>query len=140
MKDSEIFRFERGAFFSGELMYSIEKIGDKYILKGHAYNGFNWMQDVDFVLPEDEIEKLGKIIEPVQEWNKKYEGDEMVLDGYGWEICFSYKGKMIQSSGYEEYPENYRKVVGKLQRFIECMGKKYNPNYQQEGRRERINL
>lgn len=47
MKDSEIFRFERGAFFSGELMYSIEKIGDKYILKGHAYNGFKWMQDVD---------------------------------------------------------------------------------------------
>ena len=139
-RENEIFYFERGAFFSGSLMYRIELIEGKYILKGHPYNDFCWMDSIEIEIPEKEIVRLEKVLKPVMKWKKKYESKEEILDGYGWNIFFKYKDTQIQSSGYERYPLNYGKVIRDLQLFIERLGVKYDDDYQREGRKERLEL
>ena len=137
---NEIFYFERGAFFAGSLMYKIEAFEGKYILKGIPYNDFCWMDDIEFEIPEKEILCLEKLLKPVLKWKKQYETKDEIFDGYGWDIYFQYKDRFIKTQGYEKYPINYRKVIKKLQLFLEQLGEKYNENYQSEGKSERIEL
>lgn len=137
---NEIFYFERGAFFAGNLDYRIIFEDERFILNGYPRNDFFWMEPIKFEIPVKEIVRLQRLLKPVSKWKKKYENEDMILDGYGWNIYFCYKGCLIESYGYEKYPRDYDRVRRKLQLFIEWLGIKYNDNYQAKGRKDRIEL
>lgn len=136
----EVFYFERGAFFGGSLTYRIEVSNNKYILIGYAHNGFCWMDNIEFEIPEKELDKLVQLLEPVLKWKEKYQIENDVLDGYGWSIRCKYKDTLIKTNGYEKYPSDYRKIIQSVQGFIEEVGKKYNAKYQIEGFEKRMKL
>lgn len=135
-----VFHFERGAYFAGTLEYKIEKVENRFIFKGRAFNDFYWMDNVEFILPEAEVVKLCEILSPIKSWEKEYESKDEILDGYGWGVYFNYVDEVISSGGYEAYPDDYWKVIRKLQKHIEKLGKKYNINYQEQGAKERVKL
>ena len=139
-RENEIFYFARGSYFGGDLMYKIENMDNKFVFKGRAYNDFHWMPNMEFEIPEEEIDKLIKRLRPVLKWKRKYEVEYGVDDGYGWDIRFNYKNIRIKTGGYEKYPRDYCRVIKRLQRFIERLGAKYNEEYQREGYKERIEL
>ena len=136
----EVFYFERGAFFGGTLMYKIENMDNKFVFKGRAYNDFHWMPNMEFEIPEKELDKLVQLLEPVLKWKEKYQIENDVLDGYGWSIRCKYKDTLIKTNGYEKYPSDYRQIIQSLQGFIEEVGKKYNAKYQIEGFEKRMKL
>lgn len=141
MRDkNEIFHFRRGAFFAGDLSYRIILEDGKFILRGDTGNEFCWMESSKFEIPEKEIIKLRRLLKPILKWERTYENEDMILDGYGWTIYFCYSGYLIESNGYEKYPRSYERVKRKLQIFIEKLGAKYNDNYQARGRKDRIKL
>ena len=139
-RENEIFYFYRGSYLGGDLRYWIENINNKFVLKGRASNEFHWMADIEFEIPEEEIDKLIKRLSPVLKWKRKYEVEYGVDDGYGWDIRFNYKNIRIKTGGYEKYPRDYCRVIKSLQRFIERLGAKYNKEYQKDGYKERIKL
>lgn len=124
----------------GDLLYQIVNIDDRFVLKGCARNEFCWMKDIAFEIPEKEIDKLMKRLSPASKWKRKYEVDDEIDDGYGWDIRFKYKDVRIKTGGYEKYPKDYYRVIKRLQRFVERLGAKYNEEYQKEGYKERIEL
>ena len=67
---NQIFSFERGAYFSGDLRYAIVVNEGRYVFKGEAFNDFYWMDNCEFEIPEKEIEVLKKIVRPVEFWQK----------------------------------------------------------------------
>lgn len=138
--ENEIFYFERGAYFGGTLMYWIEAKDNKFILRGQPYNNFHWMDNIEFEIPEKEIDKLIKLLNPVLKWKGKYEAEYEILDGYGWDIRFKFNDIKIKTGGYEKYPRDYCKVIKRLQLFIERLGAKYNEEYQKDGYKERLEL
>ena len=137
---NQIFSFERGAYFSGDLRYAIVVNEGRYVFKGEAFNDFYWMDNCEFEIPEKEIEVLKKIVRPVEFWQKKYEAEDEIDDGFGWNIDFKYKDIFVGSGGYEKYPPNYGVVIWRLQRFVERIGAKYNKNYQRKGKLKRMML
>ena len=139
-RENEMFYFYRGSYLGGDLRYWIENINNKFVLKGRASNEFHWMADIEFEIPEEEIDKLIKRLSPVLKWKRKYEVEYGVDDGYGWDIRFNYKDIRIKTGGYEKYPRDYCRVIKRLQRFIERLGAKYNEEYQKDGYKERIKL
>ena len=139
-ENNVVFYFERGSFFSGSLMYQIDLIDNKYILKSYAYNDFCWMGGTEYEVPEKEIHKLQSLLKPVSKWKRTYECKLEILDGYGWSIYFNHKDTLIDSNGYEKYPLNYRPIINKLQLFVERLGVKYDDDYLREGRKERMEL
>lgn len=138
--ENEIFYFDRGSYMGGGLMYQILNMDNKFVLKGRARNEFCWMKDIEFEIPEKEIDKLIKILNPVLKWKRKYGVEYEVDDGYGWDIRFKYKDIRIKTGGYEKYPRDYYRVIKRLQQFIERLGAKYNEEYQKDGYKERIEL
>ena len=136
----EIFYFYRGSYMGGDLLYQIVNIDNRFVLKGRACNEFYWMKDIEFEIPEKEIDKLMKRLNPVLKWKRKYEVKDEIDDGYGWDIQFKYKDVRIKTGGYEQYPRDYCRVIKRLQRFIEILGAKYNEEYQMDGYKERLEL
>lgn len=134
---NETFYFERGAYFAGTLWYRIEICEGKYIFRGRACNDFFWMKDYEFEVPKEELENIKKALAPVMKWERKYENENDILDGYGWSIYFKDKDILISTGGYEKYPTNYKRVIRDIQLFIERLIEKYNENYQLEGKKER---
>lgn len=139
-RENEMFYFYRGSYLGGDLRYWIENINNKFVFKGRACNEFYWMADMEFEIPEEQIDKLIKRLSPVLKWKRKYGVEYEVDDGYGWDIRFNYKDIRIKTSGYEKYPRDYCRVIKRLQRFIERLGAKYNEEYQKDGYKERIKL
>lgn len=141
MRDkNEIFCFRRGAFFAGDLEYRIVHEEQKFILRGRTGNDFCWMESAKFEIPEKEIVRLRRLLKPVLKWEKSYENEAMIMDGYDWAVYFCYNGCLIETDGYEKYPRDYERVKRKLQLFIEKLGAKYNDNYQVKGIKDRIEL
>lgn len=136
----EIFVFERGAFFSGQLCYKIIKTDGKYIFSGRGMNAFYRMKRIEFELPENELNNLYKVLEAVCEWKAEYKPDAHIFDGYGWSLYFCHEGDRIESHGYEAYPSNYKKVIKGLQEYIENICAKYDSNYETAGLEKRLAL
>lgn len=139
-EQDEIFYFERGAFFSGQLVYKIIKVNGKYIFSGRGMNAFYRMKRVKFELPEIELNNLRKVMDAICEWDSEYKADTHILDGYGWSLYFYHDGGRIESRGYEAYPLNYKEVIIGLQEYIENICAKYDGDYETEGREKRIAL
>lgn len=139
-EQEEIFYFERGAFFSGQLVYKIIKVNGKYIFTGRGMNAFYRMKKVEFELPESELNNLRKVLDAICEWDSEYKTDAHILDGYGWSLYFFHDGEKLESHGYESYPLNYKEVIIGLQEYIETICAKYNGDYEAEGREKRIAL
>jgi len=139
-EQDEIFYFERGAFFSGQLVYKIIKVNGKYIFTGHGMNAFYRMKKVEFELPERELNNLRKVLDAICKWDSEYKTDAHILDGYGWSLYFCHGSDRIESHGYEAYPSNYKEVIIVLQEYIEAICAKYNGDYETEGREKRIAL
>lgn len=139
-KKELIFRFERGAFFGGTLCYEIEKSKVDISLSCHNMNGFAWMKNYQISIPEAELIELFRVLEPIRKWKNDYQTENMILDGYGWSISYNYAGNKVASKGYEKYPADYRRVVKEIQCKIEDLCKKYDPDYDEMGKEERINL
>ena len=98
------------------------------------------MESAKFEIPEKEIVRLRRLLKPVLKWEKSYENEAMIMDGYDWAVYFCYNGCLIETDGYEKYPRDYARVKRKLQLFIEKLGAKYNDNYQVKGIKDRIEL
>jgi len=139
-RQDEIFIFERGAFFSGQLDYKIIKTNGKYIFSGRGMNAFWGMKRVEFEVPESELNNLRKVLDAICEWDSEYKTDAHVLDGYGWSLYFCYDGDRIESHGYEAYPPNYKEVIIELQEYIESICAKYDGDYEAVRRDKRIAL
>ena len=140
-KTKQIFRFERGAYFRGYMTYIIEKRENKYFLMARSNNGFFWLRDSEFEIPEEDVKAFAKVLEPVKKWEKKYEDKlEDILDGYGWNINYRFKSTRIKSQGYEQYPNGFRRVIKDIQAFLERLGSKYDEEYWAAGLEERMRL
>lgn len=136
-----VFRFQRGAFFSGDLEYKIYRHDDgKLLFRSHASNCFCGMKDYEFLMPVDAINGIVKLVKSIKNWEKAYENPDEILDGYGWSIQLAYGDCKFSSQGYEAYPENYRKVVKTIQKEIEKICKKYAIDYSEDGKRQRLAL
>lgn len=116
-----MFKFGRGAFFTGQLDYNIKDLH----FSMQVMNAFHDMKCFEFDITEEEMCKIGDIIADVKKWKDDYDGG-FVLDGYGWHIKYCHNGIKIYSSGYEAYPDDYRVVIGNLQDYIELLCKKYS--------------
>lgn len=124
-----MFLFERGAFFSGEIEYRI--IDMHFSMEG--YNSFYDMQRFEFDVTNEDLYKIGKILEPVKAWEREYDNEEEVYDGFGWSIAYHYEGTDIASEGYEAFPDDYAKVIAELQEYMETLCKKYAAdNYKED--------
>lgn len=141
MNDGEIvFEFERGSFFGGNLRYVVEEENGLFIFTGFPSNGLAWMGRCEFVLPEEEISNLYEELIEIENWKRNYKNPDQILDGYGWVIKYTWAEKKIYSHGYEQYPKEYKRIIKKLQTKMEEIMKKYDPDYQEEGMRERLML
>ena len=140
-KNKQIFYFERGAYFRGYMTYIIEKRENKYFLKTRGNNGFFWLPNSEYEIPEEDVKALATVLEPVKKWEKKYEDElENILDGYGWSIDYRFKTTRIKSQGYEQYPNGFRRVIKDIQAFLERLGSKYDEEYFAPGLEERMRL
>lgn len=45
---NQIFSFERGAYFGGDLRYAIVVKEGRYVFKGETFNDFYWMDNCEF--------------------------------------------------------------------------------------------
>ena len=56
----------------------------------------------------------------VWNWNKRYEDDMAMTDGYTWEVKLRNRdGKSKYSSGYEQFPKTFKKFVDELNKLFE---------------------
>ena len=56
----------------------------------------------------------------VWNWNKRYEDEMAMTDGYTWEVKLRNRdGKSKYSSGYEKYPKTFKKFVDELNKLFE---------------------
>ena len=138
-----IFTFERGAFFSGYLETHITKPnnqGDLVVLEMKGANAFAGLEQ-SFSMPETEMCRFEKIISKLTDWEKEYKNEDLIHDGYGWDITYVFNGISFSSGGYMSYPENYRTTVRELQQIIEELCEKYdNSHYDSKHRNARIDL
>ena len=53
-------------------------------------------------------------------WNKRYEDEMAMTDGYTWEVKLRNRdGKSKYSSGYEKFPKTFKKFVDELNKLFE---------------------
>ena len=130
---SVMFLFDRGAYFSGSLTYSI--IDMHFSMS--CYNDFWDMQKFEFDVTNEDLYKIEKIIEPVKKWEREYNIDDEVFDGFGWSIAYHYGGTDIVSEGYEAFPKDYAKVTVELQEYMETLCKQYAADNYKEDEAER---
>ena len=56
----------------------------------------------------------------VWNWNKRYEDEMALTDGYTWEVKLRNRdGKSKYSSGYEQFPKTFKKFVDELNKLFE---------------------
>ena len=56
----------------------------------------------------------------VWNWNKRYEDEMALTDGYTWEVKLRNRdGKSKYSSGYEKFPKTFKKFVDELNKLFE---------------------
>ena len=56
----------------------------------------------------------------VWNWNKRYEDEMAMTDGYTWEVKLRNRdGKSKYSSGYEQFPKTFKKFVDELNKLFE---------------------
>ena len=56
----------------------------------------------------------------VWNWNKTYNDEMAITDGFTWEIKLRNRdGKSKYSSGYEKYPRNYKKFITAINKLFE---------------------
>ena len=56
----------------------------------------------------------------VWNWNKRYEDEMAMADGYTWEVKLRNRdGKSKYSSGYEQFPKTFKKFVDELNKLFE---------------------
>ena len=56
----------------------------------------------------------------VWNWNKRYEDEMAMTDGYTWEVKLRNRdGKSKYSTGYEKFPKTFKKFVDELNKLFE---------------------
>lgn len=111
--NSLIFYFSYGSYFGGECEIIIINNGNgKCSVYAFGYNG--WELYWKFTIPIAEIKSLEEIVQPARKWLRKYEVQEDILDGYGWELVFIGTDYTIKTSGYMANPRNYFKITNKM--------------------------
>ena len=139
----EIFKFERGAFSSGMLIYTITEEEDCLSFNSRCCNEFVFMPEYSFKMPKDALEELIGAVSPVNEWMDTYRNPN-ILDGYGYTIKLDYGGIKLSKRGYAAYPfhseKKYHEAVRKIQQEIENLCEKYAENYSPEGIEDRLGL
>ncbi|MGN1403213.1 MAG: hypothetical protein ACI4XB_02700 [Ruminococcus sp.] len=136
-----VFQFERGAFFSGLAGYTISEYDEIYRLQSRFSNDFWKMKNHDFFFPKEAMQGLKSSLEPVRKWRKNYKDYRGILDGFGWSIQCSFDNMKLNSEGYENYPDDYKEVVRKIQQEIELLCQTYDPlNYFPEDAEKRLEL
>ena len=56
----------------------------------------------------------------VWNWNKRYEDEMAMTDGYTWEIKLRNRdGRAKYSTGYEEFPKTFKKFVDEINKLFE---------------------
>lgn len=98
------------------------------------------MAEYIFEIPDEEITVLAQKLKIFEKWENKYECDDDIDDGYGWNIMCLYKDISINTEGYESYPDDYWEKISMLQEEIENLCKKYADNYSEDGLEERLAL
>lgn len=106
-----IFEFWGGSFHGGQVDYRIyqEEDGCRVLVRGFNGRGL----DAGFLVPDKEIEPLKCIISGLK-WEKRYECENRIFDGYEWYL----KGWGIESSGYEAYPEDFEVIKCVIQKIF----------------------
>lgn len=139
-KDTDVvFDFDRGAFFAGYLKYKFYSMGDALLFMSYTGNDFCGMKEYCFCFPFDGIKKVANLISNLN-WEKKYECEDIIYDGYGWGLKLHYDDVEFESDGYEAYPKNFKKKIKQLQKHIEKLCAKYAPYYEKNGIDERLRL
>jgi hypothetical protein len=56
----------------------------------------------------------------VWNWNKRYEDEMAMTDGYTWEVKLRNRdGQSKYSTGYEQFPKTFKKFVDELNKLFE---------------------
>ena len=136
----ECFYFERGAFFSGGLVYTIWELEDCMLLESQSYNDFAGMHEYKFTFPKEEMSQFTPAFNKISKWEERYEPSDDVCDGYEWEIRFDYSDFKFSSEGYETYPKGFRRTIRKLQRVLENLCSSYGGVYFPDESKRRMTL
>ena len=138
--EQEVFCFERGAFFSGSLVYKIIQRGEELWFIGGGRNRFAYLGDVEFQVTMDDLAGLIKALKLTAKWEANYEPvGVVVMDGFNWSIECDFPSYKKHTKGYEAYPYNYRYAIKRIQGEIEKLLKKYSDYREDEGM-ARMNL
>ena len=136
----EVFRFERGSYFSGSLEYVIYECDSDMLFEEDSGNDFLWMKQYSFLFPKSEMSIVLDALAIVRRWETYYEGEEDIDDGETWDIMYDYNGISIHSGGYEAYPDDYREGITALQNAMEELCAKYSAFYSKMGLKKRLEL
>ena len=118
MTKKEIIYFDAGAFGGSG--------GNCELINGYLES--NYMNEGVFAerkkikLDESKILYFWKRIDElnVWNWNKRYEDEMAMTDGYTWEVKLRNRdGKSKYSSGYEKFPKTFKKFVDELNKLFE---------------------
>ena len=91
-----LFEFDRGFWPGDGLKTSIHAIcndADYVLIKVQPYIFFHFilhMKTQEFIMPVSEMERITAIIKTIINWKTEYEADLDILDGYGWDIEYSF--------------------------------------------------
>jgi len=91
-------------------------------LESNYMNGGTPNERKKIKLDESKILYFWKRIDElsVWNWNKRYEDEMAMTDGYTWEVKLRNRdGKSKYSSGYEQYPKTFKKFIDELNKLFE---------------------
>ena len=124
-----IFRFDRTAFLGYSIRTKILTVPDD---KSHLLvklSGPEFCSDThQFTIPVAELRKITDFLQTIRDWKKDYQCEDMEDDGPTWSIEYHYLDFNFESGGYASFPYNYDEKKAKLQKIIEDLWKKYDPN------------
>ena len=116
----EVIYFDAGAFGP----FAKCELEDEYLVSD--VNNFNSennkISSKKIKLDNFKLDNFWKRIDElnVWNWNKRYEDEMAMTDGYTWEIKLRNRdGKSKYSSGYEKFPKTFKKFVDELNKLFE---------------------
>ncbi|MCR4924183.1 MAG: hypothetical protein K5931_09285 [Lachnospiraceae bacterium] len=119
------FRYFFGSYFWGYQKYQIRRcVDNSVVFTARGRNGVEL--SVHKSISAEALELLGHVIDRLNiwAWNSFHASDDMVEDGYSFELQVVYENESsINASGYELYPKDYnqghRGLICLLNRFLE---------------------
>ena len=127
------FEYNYGSYTGGEWEFKIINqttdiaSSPQYLFTARGYNGVD--MDAKGFVEAGVIDDLAKLIyeNGIISWNGFNERNSDILDGYGFKLIAQFDSGTLIASGYETYPDDYRRGHAALAEYLNALAGKVMP-------------